>query len=81
MSSYLYNLVVDSTYGNFKDGIKTGCPYTGPSGCGFDFGNTWRYCGREQSTTDLAWMYYQATRTFVKVDGETDIEDLSYKWP
>ncbi len=30
---------------------------------------------------DLAFMYYRATRTFVKIDNETDIQDLSYKYP
>ena len=75
-----------STYGNFTDGIMTGCPHTGPSDCGFAFYNTWRWCKNSSPYTqifpvDLARIHYSATRTFVKIDGETDIPNLSYKYP
>jgi hypothetical protein len=71
-----------SRYGNFRDGIKTGCPHTGPSNCGFDFFNRWRWCGPGCSNTqDLAWMYYWATRTVIKVDNQSDMEDGSEKYP
>ena len=74
-----------NTYGNFTDGIKTGCPHNGTNPCGFDFFDHWRHCRSTPYTpTDyvqLAWMYYWATRTFVKIDNETDIEDGTYKYP
>ena len=72
-------------YGNFTDGIKTGCPHTGPSLCGFLFYDTWRWCRNTSPYTPpnqvgLACMEYSATRTLIKVDGEADIPNLSYKY-
>jgi hypothetical protein len=72
-------------YGNFTDGVKTGCPYNGPGTCGYDFYNRWRYCISTPYTPytyrELAYMYYWATHTFVKIDGQTDMEDGTYKYP
>ena len=74
-----------SKYGDFTDVIRTGCPHSGPAVCGFDFFNRWRWCRYNPygptDRIDLAWMYYWATRTFIKVDGEADMENLSYKYP
>ena len=74
-----------STYGNFTDGIKTGCPHNGSTPCGFDFFDHWRYCRSTPYTPtdyrDLATMYYWATRTEIRIDNETDIEDGTYKYP
>jgi hypothetical protein len=74
-----------NTYGNFTDGLRTGCPHTGPTPCGFDLFNRWRWCRINPYTPtdriDLAFMYYWVTRAFVKVDGDTDIPNLTYKFP
>lgn len=80
-----FSTASSSTYGNFTDGLRTGCPHTGPTACGFDLFNRWRWCRSTPYTPtdhiDLAFMYYWVTLAFVKVDGETDIEDLTYKFP
>lgn len=72
-------------YGNFTDGVKTGCPYNGPGTCGYDFFNRWRHCISTPYTPEtykeLAYMYYWATHTFVKIDGQTDMDDNTYKYP
>lgn len=75
-----------STFGNFTDGSRTGCPHIGPTPCGFDLFNRWRWCKNTSPYTipdqvDLAVMYYWTTRTFVKIDGEADMQDLTYKYP
>ena len=73
------------TYGNFTDGLRTGCPHSGPSDCGFRLYNTWQWCIRHPSgasgRVDLARMDYDVNRLYIKVDGEADMTDLSYKFP
>lgn len=73
------------TYGNFTDGLRTGCPHSGPNDCGFSFYNTWRWCIRHPSgdsdRIDLATMDYYVNRGIIKVDGQADMTDLSYKYP
>jgi hypothetical protein len=73
-------------YGGFTDHINTGCPQTGPTGCGYEFWNTWQWCHPgpypgEESYTNLARMVYEARRSYVKIDGDTDPTDGSYKYP
>lgn len=71
--------------GNFTDSLKTGCPNAGkPADCGFDLGNTWRWCPRIPYFAlhiPIAWVYYDVRRTYIKVDGEEDITDNTYKYP
>jgi hypothetical protein len=74
-----------SRFGNFTDGIKTGCPHTGPTPCGFDWYNRWRWCRNSPygptDYIDIATIYYWARRDWVKIDNETNIQDGTYKWP
>lgn len=75
-----------SPNGGFTDRIQTGCPQTGPSSCGFQFSNTWQWCHPgpypgEEAYTNLAAILYEARRTYVKIDGETDVRDNSQKYP
>ena len=73
-----------SNYGNFTDGLRTGCPWNGQSNCGFAFSNTWHWCKPTWSGTtnvNLATMLYDVKRSVIKVDGEEDITNLSYKFP
>ena len=73
------------TFGNFTDGLRTGCPHSGPEDCGFIFYNTWRWCGENPygpvNGVDLARMIYDVNRHVIKVDGEQDMTNLSYKYP
>lgn len=71
--------------GAFTDRLKTGCPSNGPSTCGFDFPNLWRWCRRGgpylYENIPLAWMYYDVRRGIVKVDNEQDMTDFTNKYP
>lgn len=76
-----------SKYGNFTDGLRTGCPYNGQPTCGYNNHNTWWWCvppspiNGSTYTVDLANMLYEVRRSEIKVDGETDITNLTYKFP
>lgn len=74
-----------SRYGNFTDGLRTGCPFSGQANCGFQNHNTWRWCRGTPYTPpypiDLATMLYDVRRSVVKVDGESDLTDLTDKFP
>ena len=72
--------------GGFTDRVRTGCPHTGPSTCGFQFLNKWQWCHPgpypgEEAYTTVATMLYEARRSYVKIDGDTDIPTNALKYP
>lgn len=71
-------------YGIFTDVLRTGCPVTGdPNTCGYDFGNTWRWCNVDDPsiTKNIAWMYYNVRHSYVMIDGELNVMVGQYKYP
>jgi hypothetical protein len=74
-----------SRYGNFTDGLRTGCPWNGQANCGFAYINVWRWCRGTPYTPpdpiDLARMLYDVKRSAIKVDDESDLTNGSDKFP
>lgn len=74
-----------STFGNFTDGLRTGCPWNGQANCGFILQNQWRWCSGGPYATSgpvvLASMTYEVRRSVVRVDGQSDIPEGADKYP
>ena len=74
-----------SRYGNFEDGLRTGCPWNGQPNCGFITQDVWRWCRGgpyvPPGPVDLASMTYEVRRSIIRVDGQSDITDGADKFP